>query len=260
MSGLVLLRVEEGVAHIRLNRPDALNVLDVELAKALCECAARAVDDPAVRVIVLSGEGRAFCAGGDLAYFRGAHNRSHAAHRLIEPVHQAVMTLASARQPVIASVQGVAAGAGASLVFAADLAIAAEDTALNLAYVNVAATPDCSASWSLPRLVGLRKAMEIALLGERLEAAEALRLGLFNRLVPKEALEGETRKLAHRVSCAAPLAVQGTKRLLRESLHRALEEQLAAEQLSFASVAASEDFQEALAAFFERRSPHFRGR
>jgi 2-(1,2-epoxy-1,2-dihydrophenyl)acetyl-CoA isomerase len=170
------------------------------------------------------------------------------------------MILASARQPVIASVQGVAAGAGASLIFAADLAIAAEDAGLNLAYVNVAATPDCSASWSLPRLVGLRKAMEIALLGERIEASEALRLGLFNRVVPTGALEDETRKLAQRLSRAAPLALQGIKRLMRESLNRTLQEQLAAEQLSFASGAATEDFHEALEAFFARRPPHFSGR
>lgn len=260
MSEFVHTNIEEGVAHIRFNRPEALNVLDLDLARAFCERVTLAVDDPSVRVIVLSGEGRAFCAGGDLAYFRAAQDRSQAAHRLIEPIHRAVMILASARQPVIASVQGVAAGAGASLVFAADLAIAAEDAGLNLAYVNVAATPDCSASWSLPRLVGLRKSMEIALLGERIDASEALGLGLFNRVVPSEALEDETRKLAQRLSRAAPLALQGIKRLLRESLNRTLQEQLAAEQLSFASGAATEDFHEALEAFFARRPPHFAGR
>jgi 2-(1,2-epoxy-1,2-dihydrophenyl)acetyl-CoA isomerase len=239
-----------------------LNAIDVPTAVALRDAVRGATrDDAAVRVIVLSGEGRAFVAGGDLAYFRDAgDNAPQAAAELIAPMHEAVMALAAARQPVLASLHGAVAGAGMSLAMAADLAIAADNTVFNLAYAKVGATPDCSASWTLPRLVGLRAAMEIALLADSLDATEALRLGLVNRVVPLDELQAETAKLARRLAGGAPLALAGIKRLLRDGLDRSLSEQLAAEQAAFVAGAATQDFHEALRAFFGKRKPVFQGR
>lgn len=257
----VSLSIAEGVASIRFQRPGVLNAIDVPTAIALRDAVWAAIGDAAVRVIVLSGEGRAFVAGGDLAYFRDAgDNAPQAAAELIGPMHEAVLALADCRQPVLASLHGAVAGAGMSLAMAADLAIAADDAVFNLAYAKVGATPDCSASWTLTRLVGLRAAMEIALLADSLSASEALRLGLVNRVVPLGQLQDETARLAHRLAGAAPLASAGIKRLLREGLDRSLPEQLAAEQAAFVAGAATQDFHEALDAFFGKRKPVFQGR
>lgn len=257
----VLLSVEDGVAEIRFNRPEVLNAIDIQTATAFRDAAAHAIADRTVRVIVLSGAGRAFVAGGDLAYFRDAgEGAPEAARRLIEPIHYAVEQLNAARQPVLASLHGAVAGAGMSLALAADLAIAADDAAFNMAYVKVGASPDCSASWTLPRLVGMRKAMEIALLADTIRADEAVRLGLVNWVVPRAELEHETRKIARRLAGSAPLAIQGIKRLLNQSLGHSLSDQLMAEQMAFVSGAGTRDFREALAAFFEKRAPRFEGR
>lgn len=257
----VLLTVDDGTAEVRFNRPEVLNAIDVATASAFADAVEAAVVDPAVRVILLSGAGRAFVAGGDLAYFRDAGERApEAARELIAPIHRAVSRLHEAPQPSVACLQGAVAGAGMSLALATDLAVAADDVAFNLAYVRVGATPDCSASWTLPRLVGLRKAMELALLADTVRAEEALRLGLVNRVVPRAELAEEGRRLARRLAEAAPLAVQGIKRLVCDSLGRSLDEQLAAEEEAFVRGAGTRDFREALAAFFEKRVPRFEGR
>ncbi len=257
----VLLSIDEGIADIRFNRPARLNALDVEAAQALHECVLAATADPSVRVIVLSAEGRAFVAGGDLAFMRAAGAQAGAAaQQLIGPIHAAMLQLAAAPQPVIASLQGAVAGAGMSIALQADLAIAADDMVMNLAYVKIGNSPDCSATWSLPRLVGLRKAMEIALLSDPIAADEALRLGLVNRVVPRAELAGQTRALARRLAESAPLALASIKRQLRASLHNSLQEQLDDEAATFAANAGSADFGEALDAFFGKRKPRFEGR
>jgi 2-(1,2-epoxy-1,2-dihydrophenyl)acetyl-CoA isomerase len=256
----VVVDVADGVAEIRFNRPDVLNAINVETARGFRDAIAAAAANNAVRVIVIAGNGRAFMAGGDLGYFRAAGAEAPAAAAtLIEPIHDAVACLHACSKPVLASLHGAVAGAGMSIALAADLAVAADATVFNLAYVRVAATPDCSASWTLPRLVGLRKAMEIALLGDNVSAAEALRLGLVNWVVPAEHLADETRRLASRLAAAPPLAVQGVKRLLLEGLDASRPEQLAREEASFVANAGTADFAEALAAFFEKRPPRFQG-
>lgn len=174
-SPLVVERAA-GVAQLRFNRPDVLNALDAGLANALLEACRSIASDSAVRVVVLGGNGRAFMAGGDLAAMRRAP--VEAADALIRPLHAAVQLLSEMPVPVLASVHGAAAGAGISLMLAADLAIAAEGTRFNFAYTDIAASCDGGASWALPRLLGLRKALEIALLCESFDATEALRLGL----------------------------------------------------------------------------------
>jgi 2-(1,2-epoxy-1,2-dihydrophenyl)acetyl-CoA isomerase len=260
-EALVLLDIADGIANIRFNRPRQLNAITVEMATGFHQAALQASQDASVRVIVLSGAGRAFMAGGDLGYFRAAGEQApQAARVLIEPIHAAVAILAQASQPVLASLHGAVAGAGMSLALGADLAIAADDVVFNLAYVNVGNSPDCSASWTLPRIVGLRKALEIALLADNIDAAEALRLGLVNRVVPAASLPDETQKLARRMARSAPLAMAGIKRLMRVSLEHPIGRQLDEEAASFASIAGSADFREALAAFFDKRKPEFTGK
>ena len=247
-----------GLVHLRLNRPEVLNALDVPLARALAQAASTLCADSEVRAVVLSGVGRAFCAGGDLAQMQA--EPVPVARELIEALHEAIERLSRLRAPVLASVHGVVAGAGVSLLLACDLAIAAEGTRFNLAYVNVGASCDGGSSWSLPRVVGLRKAFEIALLGESLDAAEALRLGLVNRVVPAAELEAQTQRLAQQLAGGPTRALGEMKQLLRNSQQTSLREQLDAEAAAFLRCAVTADFSVALDAFLARRPTRFTGR
>ncbi|MDB6062935.1 MAG: paaG [Verrucomicrobiaceae bacterium] len=257
----VLLDISEGIATIRFNRPDSLNAVDVEMACLFRDLVAQVVANSAVRVIVLAGNGRAFVAGGDLGYFRSAgENAPQAARELIAPMHAAVELLINAPQPVIGSLHGAVAGAGMSLAAAVDLAIAADNAIFNLAYIKIGNSPDCGASWTLPRVLGLRKAMEIALLAEAIDANEAHRIGLVNRVVPLDKLAEETAKIASKLAKSAPAGIASTKRLLNAGFQNSLHQQLGHEADSFASNAGTHDFREALDAFFEKRKPEFQGR
>ena len=260
MTDAVRFTIEDGVAELRFDRPDRLNTVDVEMAEAFAAAVERAVADPDVRAILLSGAGRAFMAGGDLASFRAAVARAAVARAIIGPMHAGLRRLADAPQVSIAAVHGAVAGAGMSLALGADLCIAAEGTVLNLAYLKVAAPADCGATWALPRLVGLRRAMEIALLSDDIGSEEALALGLINRVVPADALAGESLRLARRLAAGPGVAQGRLKALLRASLSTPLPEQLDAEEEAFAACAGTEDFGEALEAFFGRRRPDFVGR
>lgn len=253
-----LLYGREGtVAHIRFNRPKVLNAIDGAMAAAFLEACRAIAADSEVRAVVIGGEGRAFMAGGDIAQFRD--DPASIPTTLIGPMHEALQILTTLRAPVIASLQGAVAGAGMSLALACDLAIAAENTRFNLAYVNLGTSCDLGASWSLPRIVGLRRALEIALLSDSIDAAEALRLGLVNKVVTTDTLADETTRLAQRLAAGAPTGQGMLKRLLRDSYARDLPAQLQAEQSSFAACASTQDFVEAVAAFLEKRLPSYRG-
>jgi 2-(1,2-epoxy-1,2-dihydrophenyl)acetyl-CoA isomerase len=253
----LILRREGAVAHLRFNRPQMLNAIDSATAQALLAASDSLAGDPSVRAIVLSGEGKGFMAGGDLAQMQA--DPAAIPGRIIEPLHAALMKLASIDAPLIASVHGVVAGAGVSLMLAADLAIAAEGTRFTLAYVNIGASCDGGASFALPRIVGLRKALEIALLSESFDAAEALRLSLVSRVVPAALLEAETAKLAERLAHGPTRAIGRMRRLMRQSFQSDYAAQLDAEKEAFAACAASRDFAEGTRAFFEKRPPRFEG-
>ncbi len=254
----VLVTHEGAIAFLTFNRPAAMNALDVPTATAfLAACQSLATDDT-VRVVVLRGAGRAFGVGGDLSALQ--HDSARTAHELIGCLHEAVLLLTGMDAPVIASLHGVVAGGSLSLSMACDLAIAAEGTRFNLAYTNVGANCDVSGSWSLPRLVGLRRAMQIALLSETFDAAEALRLGVVNRVVPAADLEKETLALATRLAAGPTLAYGRMKRLMRQSFDNDLPTQLDAERENFKASTQTADFQEALQAFFAKRPPVFQGR
>ncbi len=245
------------IAHIRFSRPKVLNAIDSASAAAFLGACKLVAVDSSVRVVVISGEGRAFMAGGDIAQFRD--DPASIPATLIDPLHEALQILATLRSPVIASLNGAVAGAGMSLALACDLAIAADNVRFNLAYVNLGTSCDLGASWSLPRIVGLRRALEIALLSDTIDATEALRLGLVNKVVPAEALVEETQKLAQRLANGAPIAQGMLKRLMRESLVNDFPAQLIAEQQGFVACSATEDFKEAVAAFLEKRPAKYIG-
>lgn len=256
----VLFSTHEGVGRIRLNKPRSLNAMDIEVAQGFLEAVQSLTADEALRVIVIEAEGRSFMAGGDLAYFNHAEDRALAARAIIEIVHEALERLSKAPQITLASLKGAVAGGGMSLALSFDLAIAADNTVFNSAYARIGTSSDCGGTWALPRLVGIRKALEIALLCDNIDADQALHLGLVNKVVPLGELEAETDAMAQRLAAGAPIAQQHIKKLIRTSFDRTQSEQLAAEMESFAECAASADFGGAVASFFEKKKYRFRGR
>ena len=253
----LLFTCADGIARLRFNRPAVLNAIDVPTAQAFRAACDSIAADASVRAVLLSGEGRAFVAGGDLAFMQA--QPAAAVDGLIEPLHQGLLKLAAIDAPVVASVHGAAAGAGLSLMLAADLVIAAEGTRFNLAYVNVGTSCDVGASWALPRVVGLRRAMEIALLGDTLGAEQALQWGLVNRVVPAAELGERTEALLQQLARGPTKALGRLRRLMRQSLGTEFAPQLAAEAESFAACAATADFAEGVSAFLAKRPARFTG-
>ncbi|MCO6415594.1 enoyl-CoA hydratase-related protein [Siccirubricoccus sp. KC 17139] len=258
MTTPLLVTSEGGVTWLRFNRPDRLNAIDQALAEAMRDAVAGLGADPGLRCVVLAGEGRAFMAGGDVTAFQGEGKEGRIT-AILDPMHEAVEALGALPVPVLASVQGAAAGAGMSIALGADLCIAAEEARFTLAYGRLGTVPDCGGTYALARLLGLQRAMGIALLGESLTAAEAQALGLVNRVVPGAALAAETEKLARQLA-AGPREAQGqVKALLRGAAGRDLHGQLAAEREAFLACARTPDFTEGVAAFLGRRAPRFGG-
>ncbi|AWK88314.1 enoyl-CoA hydratase/isomerase family protein [Azospirillum thermophilum] len=256
----VLLSREGAVSWIRFNRPALLNALNEESADALRDACRAVAQDPAARVLVISGTGRGFMAGGDLGRFNADPAAApQVAAAIIGSLHEALRILDALEIPVVASVHGPVAGAGMSLACATDLCIAADDAKFTLAYARIGATPDGSGTYTLPRLVGLRRAMELALLADTLDAPEALRIGLVNRIVPAETLEAETRRLAERLAAGPTRAYAGIRRLMRRSWTATLDEQLDAERDRFVATAGTADFREGVGAFLAKRRPDFTG-
>jgi 2-(1,2-epoxy-1,2-dihydrophenyl)acetyl-CoA isomerase len=254
----VLCWREAGVAHIRFNRPRALNAIDVPTAHAFLRACQQIAEDAAVRAVLLTGEGRAFMAGGDIAAMQA--DLVATADALIAGMHGGIRILAGLAAPVVACVHGAVAGGGLGLALGCDLVLAAEDTKFSVAYPLIGASADCSTSWSLPRLVGLHKAMELALLSDAFTAAEALRLGIVNRVVPSASLAAEAAALTQRLANGPTQAYGRLKSLLRASLANGLDAQLDAEAAGFRACAGTADFREGTTAFLEKRNARFSGR
>ena len=248
----------EGVATVTLNRPDKLNALSEEMYHGIAEqCRALDADD-GVRVIILTGAGRAFCAGQDLGERRlpDAPPLDEELRQRYEPIIRAMVEL---DRPIIAAINGVAAGAGASLALACDLRIAAESARFVLAFSRIALVPDSGATWFLPRIVGSARAAELALLDTPLDAATAERVGLVSRVVPDDELLPTATAMAASLAERAPQAIAAAKRLLHQAWTTDLDAALEAERQAQGALGATFDHAEGVAAFLEKRPPKFTG-
>ncbi|MFA7281814.1 MAG: enoyl-CoA hydratase [Sterolibacterium sp.] len=260
----ILLEIDDSIATVTLNRPQVLNALGPQMSQKLRDITESLETDPAIRAVVLRGAGEHFMAGGDIKWFQAQLGLApeacrHSLERIIGEVNASVIRLRRMAKPVVASVQGAAVGFGLSLMCACDLAIAADNAYFSLAYTRIGATPDGGATYALPRLVGVKRAMEIALFGDQFDAQRALELGLVNRVVPLAELSGETRRIAARLALGPTLAYGRAKRLINESFDHSLTEQLLAEQESFAESTATLDYAEGINAFVAKRKPKFVG-
>ncbi|MGH9037628.1 MAG: enoyl-CoA hydratase/isomerase family protein [Acidimicrobiia bacterium] len=261
-SGKVLVDLDDGVAHVRLNRPEAANGMNVPFLKALYEALMRVHGDTRVRAVLLTGEGKHFCAGGDV------HTFAAQGEALPDYLREATTWLGSCASalmrleaPVVAAVHGYAAGGGGfGLVCAADLVVAGESARFLLGATRVGMAPDAGGSVTLARIVGLRKAMEIALTNPTLTAAQALELGLINKVVPDHEVHSEGLALARSLAEGATRALAATKRLLWDGLGATVEARLPEESRTVSELSGTEDAREGLAAVIEKRRPKFSGR
>lgn len=253
--------VEAGVATITLSRPEAANALDARMMEELLEAAIRCDEDPAVRAVRITGAGpKAFCAGGDLAQFHGHGDALPAAlKRMTTHLHGAVSRLVRGDAPVVAAVNGVAAGAGLSLACMADLVLAGASARFTMAYTRAGLVPDGSSTFFLARLVGLRRAQELVLTNRMLSAPEAEAMGLVTRVVPDEALAEESARLARELAAGPTRAFGAARRLLLRAAGDDLETQMEHEARAIAEVARGHDAREGIAAFLEKRPPRFTG-
>ena len=254
----VNVSVSDRVATITLNRPEAGNALNLELTTALVE-AAEGLRGSDIGAVVLTGAGKAFCVGGDLNWMREMGDEVRdAVLRLATKFHAGIEALAALDAPVISAVRGAAAGGGMSLAIAADIVLASESARFTMAYTAIGFSPDGGSTWTLPRLIGPRKAAELMLLNERLEPEAARELGLVNRVVPDDTLDAEAQTLARKLAEGPTAAYGGVKRLLHDTWSRDLHEQLAEEARTIADLAGGRTGREGVAAFLEKRAPDWR--
>jgi 2-(1,2-epoxy-1,2-dihydrophenyl)acetyl-CoA isomerase len=256
----VRLDRRDHVATITLDRPDAYNALDLELGRELFHAVLEVDEDPEVRCVVVTGAGKAFCAGGDVKGFVDNLPRiGLLVKELTTYLHGAVSRLARSAKPVVMAVNGVAAGGGLSLALSGDLVVAAESARFTMAYAKIAATPDGSSSYFLPRLIGLRRALELYLTNRVLSAHEALEWGLISRVVPDAEFRGAVEALARDLAAGPTLAFGGAKRLFHQSTSESLETQMELEAQAIAASGHTADFREGVTAFADKKPPTFRG-
>lgn len=263
MSDTVLYEVNEGLATVTLNRPDAMNALDNETKVALRDVLRQAAADDEVRAVLLTGSGRAFCVGQDLKEHIGSLQASGGAAALNtveEHYNPITLALAGMAKPVVAGVNGVAAGAGAGFAFAADYRVMADTAAFNTSFAGVALTADSGVSWTLPRLVGPGRASELLLFPRSVKADEALALGLTNRVVPAADVAGEAASVARTLAQGPTAAYAALKESLAYGASHSLAETLAKESELQLRVGGSADHRIAVEAFVKKEKPRFTGR
>ncbi len=261
MTGLVNVTHRDGVRTLRLDRPDAMNALDLATKDALLAAVREAAADPAARCVVLTGTGRAFCVGQDLKEHVTLLQEDPAQvwSTVREHYNPVIELLATMDKPVLAAVNGVAAGAGAALAFAADLRYVADTAGFNLAFAGVALSCDSGSSWTLPRLVGVAKAKELLLLPRTVPAAEAAELGLVTELVPAAQLAARVHEVAGRLAAGPTLAYGALRRAVAFSAGSPLAQSLAHEAELMDRTGTSADHQRAVAAFLAKQTPVFTG-
>ena len=251
---------ENHIARITLARPDAANALNLDMAAELLQVALLCKDDPSVRAVILDAEGKIFCAGGDvLTFAKAGKNLPSTLRKLLDSFHPAVEILSTMNAPVIASVQGMAAGAGLSLMSSCSFVIASENASFTMAYTAIGMTPDGSATYFLPRQIGLRRSEEMMLTNCRLSPEKALEWSLINEIVSESSLAETTQQLAEKLAQGPTLAYGNTRRLLHSSLENDFKQQLDAEAESIIAMGATEDGLNGVASFKEKRKPEFDG-
>lgn len=256
--------VSERADHVRtiaLNRPAKLNAFVGTMREELLDALLDAARDQTCRVVVLTGAGRAFCSGGDVEAMAAMQKQRDVSsfRRLLDAGREIVTTIAEMPQPVIASINGVAAGAGCNLALACDYRLASTEARLGETFVRIGMHPDWGGTWLLPRLVGPSRAFELLATGRMVDAEEALRIGLVDRLVAPDQLQAETRELAAAIAAGPPSAVRDIKRALNRSARNDLRHQLELESEHQVRALLSTDAAEGMAAFFDRRAPRFTG-
>ena len=264
LNNSILVEASNNVCTVTLNRTKSLNALNWDMVKALLDITIQLKNAPEIRAVVLRGAGQNFMAGGDIKGFKTfldqAPTRSSIQSEFegeLEEVHKVIYNMRTLPIPVIASIRGAAAGAGLSFVLACDLAICTEKAFFTLAYCRIGTSPDGGSTFFLPRSVGFKKAMEIALLGNRFNAQKAFELGLVNYIVNDDQLENETSILLKQITQSSAVALAETKKLLNNSLCANLTEQLNAETRAFVNCSTKPDFYEGVSAFIEKREPLF---
>lgn len=256
--------ISAGIATLTMNRPEARNALSMDMRSQLCDALHEIELDDSVRCVVLTGAGEHFMAGGDVKGMGESIKKPAADIKKefllrIHDLHPIMFAMRRMPKPIIASCRGAAAGAGVSIALACDLVIASADAFFTLAYCKIGTSPDGSSSFHLPRAVGIKRAMEIALLGDRFDAQKAKDIGMINFVVPEADLASETQKLAIRLASGPTHAYGNTKALFYRSLESEFESQLQAEAEYFADCASRKDFSEGVQAFIEKREPKFTG-
>ena len=260
MSDTVLLEKRHAIAIITFNRPERLNALNDDMMLALRDTLGTVERDAAIRVVVLRGAGNAFMAGGDVAMFHAKRNDLAELFRDTAGVfHESIHCMRRMPKPIIACVHGACAGGGLSLMLACDVAIAADSAQFTLAYARIGTSPDGGSTYFLPRMIGTRKTLELAMLPDVFDAKQAHTLGIINWVVTADQLAGETEKMAQRLATGPTRAFANTKKLVNATFEQPMAAQLDMEIAMFADCASGDDFKEGVTAFVEKRKAQFKG-
>jgi 2-(1,2-epoxy-1,2-dihydrophenyl)acetyl-CoA isomerase len=251
------VEINDGIAELWFDRGDAGNAVDLTAAAAFRDAAAALHERDDVRAVLLAGEGRMFCVGGDIGYFGSAEHRDEAITSLAGTCHDALRLLAGLDAPVVARVHGPAAGIGLSFALAADITIASDAAHFTTAYTGIGFSPDGGQTWLLPRMVGTKRAMELFLTNRRVKAAEALELGMVTEVVEADALDARVREVLEQLAAGPTAAYGAVKRLMGSSSTATFADQLEAEGSSIAQLADSPTGREGVAAFTEKRRPQY---
>ena len=256
----VIYETRDGIAHIKLNRPHRLNAMIPQLMRDLHEALQAAARDPSAKVIILSGEGRSFCAGDDLKETAKGHDGIAEIRQFVSEIQQVTVDLKTIGKPIIGAVHGYAVGGGCELALGCDLVVAAEDARFGFPETSVGLFVTGAVTHFLPRTVGLAKAKELIMLGEFIDGREAERLGLVNRAVPKEEVLSCAEVLAKKIMEKAPMAIELAKTAIEAGAQTDLKTAMALESEAAITCFLSEDAKEGARAFVEKRAPRYRGR
>ena len=259
MSNSILLKIENNIAYITLNRPEVFNSFNREMALRLQDTLDECEKSPQVRAIVLTGNGKAFCAGQDLKEVTSPELNPGFKKILEEHYNPIILRIRNIEKPIIGAVNGVAAGAGANIALACDVVIANEKASFIQAFSLIGLIPDSAGTFFLPRLIGFQKASALAMLGDKVSAEEAERLGMIYKHVPSEEFDEAVNKLAFKMANMPTKALGLIKKTFNQSLTNTLEEQLALESKHQIEAAGTDDYAEGVVAFIEKRKPNFKG-